>query len=121
MAARRYWIERSFEDAKSELGMAQYQVRSWRGWHHHMALVLMASLFMVRFRINHSEEQPLLSAADIRMLLEHFLPRRAWTTQDLLDAMESRHRLRAADTARCTRRRARKRAVGSRRPSEMPK
>ena len=24
------------EDAKSYLGMAQYETRSWIGWHHHM-------------------------------------------------------------------------------------
>lgn len=34
---QRYWVERSFEDAKSEVGMDEYQVRTWRAWHHHIA------------------------------------------------------------------------------------
>ena len=39
MEAQRFWIERAFEDAKSEVSMADYQVRNWLAWHHHMALV----------------------------------------------------------------------------------
>jgi SRSO17 transposase len=35
-----------FEDCKSYLGMAQYEARSWVGWHHHMALVGLAHLFV---------------------------------------------------------------------------
>jgi len=38
MQASRYFIERALEDAKSACGMAQYQVRGWLAWHHHMAL-----------------------------------------------------------------------------------
>ena len=105
MAAQRYWIERAFEDAKRELGMAEYQVRGWVAWHHHMALVLMASLFMTRFRLTHEDEKPLLSAADVRQLLEHFLPRRKWDTAQLLREIELRHQRREADTRNAIRRR----------------
>jgi len=51
MQAQRYWIERSFQDSKSELGMSDYQVRKWSGWHHHMALVILALSFIVKERI----------------------------------------------------------------------
>ena len=34
MQHQRYWIERAFEDGKSECGMADYQVRKWSAWHH---------------------------------------------------------------------------------------
>ena len=50
MQRQRYWVERVFEDAKSECGMADYQVRKWSAWHHHMALVMMAMLFMLSIR-----------------------------------------------------------------------
>jgi SRSO17 transposase len=30
-------VERNFRDAKSEVGMADYQTRGWRAWHHHMS------------------------------------------------------------------------------------
>jgi SRSO17 transposase len=40
-------IEASFKRGKSEVGMDEYQVRTWQGWHHHMALSLMAVWFLV--------------------------------------------------------------------------
>ena len=64
MQRQRFWIERTFEDAKSECGMADYQVRKWQAWHHHMALVMMAMLFMLSERMSHEETYPLLSCAD---------------------------------------------------------
>src|SRR5262249_30667403 len=35
-------IESSFKRGKGEAGMDEYQVRTWHGWHHHMALSLLA-------------------------------------------------------------------------------
>ena len=46
VACTRHAVEDYFEDAKSYLGMAQYETRSWVGWHHHMSLVAMAHLFI---------------------------------------------------------------------------
>jgi SRSO17 transposase len=43
-------VEEFFEDAKSYLGMAQYETRSWVGWHHHMSLLAMAHLFVTLTR-----------------------------------------------------------------------
>ena len=45
MACTRHKVEEFLEDAKGYLGMAQYETRSWIGWHHHMSLVAMAHLF----------------------------------------------------------------------------
>jgi SRSO17 transposase len=28
--------------------MGDYEVRTWRGWHHHMPLVILAHFFLVR-------------------------------------------------------------------------
>jgi hypothetical protein len=35
-------IEASFKRGKGEVGMDEYQVRTWQGWHHHIALSLLA-------------------------------------------------------------------------------
>jgi len=35
MQGQRYFVERAIEDGKSAAGMADYQVRTWTGWHHH--------------------------------------------------------------------------------------
>jgi SRSO17 transposase len=94
MQRQRYWVERSFEDSKSECGMADYQVRKWSAWHHHMALVMMAMLFMLTERIRHKKTYPLLSCADIEELLARFLPRRDVTEQEVLRQLEQRHKKR---------------------------
>ena len=47
-ASRRHLIEEAFESAKGEVGLDQYEVRAWRGWHHHMTASLMALWFLVR-------------------------------------------------------------------------
>jgi SRSO17 transposase len=46
----RWPIETCFETGKQELGMGDYEVRSWRGWHHHMTLVILALSFLVRLQ-----------------------------------------------------------------------
>ena len=96
MQAQRYWVERAFQDGKSECGMADYQVRKWSAWHHHMALVFMAMLFMLEERIQANDTHPLLSCSDIEELLRHFLPKRATTKDEVFEQMEKRHRKRLA-------------------------
>jgi SRSO17 transposase len=43
---QRHWIEASFQAGKSEVGLGDYEVRSWRGWHHHMTMSLLALWFL---------------------------------------------------------------------------
>ena len=50
VACSRHKVEEFFEDAKSYLGMAKYETRSWTGWHHHMTLVALAHLFITLTR-----------------------------------------------------------------------
>ena len=50
VAGRRWCIEECFKLAKSQLGLADYEVRSWVGWHRHMTLVLAAQVFLTRLR-----------------------------------------------------------------------
>ena len=94
MQAQRFWIERAFQDAKSELGMAQYEVRTWRGWHHHLALVCLAMLFVLKERVLAAGHSPLLSARDVVELLDFYLPRRSRDPDEILRAIQARHRQR---------------------------
>lgn len=42
----RHSIEEDFQNAKSEVGMGDYEIRSWVGWHHHMTLSMLALWFL---------------------------------------------------------------------------
>lgn len=71
-------VERNFRDAKSELGMADYQTRGWLPWQHHMALVMLAMLFMLREKMHGTPAapEPALTTGDLVFALERLLPSR---------------------------------------------
>lgn len=46
VAGRRWSIECCFEQAKGEVGLAQYEVRSWVSWHRHVTLSMAALAFL---------------------------------------------------------------------------
>ena len=46
IAGRRWAIEESFAQAKSEVGLDQYEVRSWVGWQRHMTLAMTAQALL---------------------------------------------------------------------------
>ena len=47
---RRWAIEDAFENAKTELGLAHNESRSWHGWHRHVSLVMLAFAMLARVR-----------------------------------------------------------------------
>jgi SRSO17 transposase len=98
--AQRYWVERSFQDAKSELGMSDYQVRKWTGWYHHMALVILTTSCIMRERLLHRNTAPLLSCRDVRLLLIALLTKDKQLVDKRLNQMKTRHRQRERDIQR---------------------
>ncbi len=46
----RWPVEQAIKEAKAELGLDHYEVRGWRGWHHHTTMTLLAQGFLVRLR-----------------------------------------------------------------------
>lgn len=92
--AQRFFIEHSFREAKSECGMADYQVRRWDAWHHHMALVMLGTLFLVKQKKAGRQQWPMLSFNDLVTALEHLLPRRQLKADELADIIGKRHYLR---------------------------
>src|ERR671917_45718 len=59
IAGRRWAIEECFEVAKQEVGLADYEIRSWRGWHRHVTLAMLALAFLagMRVRLNAAPRQ----------------------------------------------------------------
>lgn len=92
--AQRFFIEHAFREAKSECSMAEYQVRRWDSWHHHMILVMLATLFLVKQKEQHRKTWPMLSLNDIVTAIAHMLPRRQMTSVELAHIITQRHHLR---------------------------
>jgi SRSO17 transposase len=101
-------VERNFRDAKSEVGMADYQTRGWLAWYHHMALVMLALLFLMQERMHSpipaTPEGPIqITSGDITFILERLLPRRgqgASDEEDLRRMLETRIHKRQKDQVR---------------------
>jgi SRSO17 transposase len=49
-AGSRWRVEIGFEEAKGEVGLAHYEVRSWHGWYRHVTLSLFAHAFLAAIR-----------------------------------------------------------------------
>jgi SRSO17 transposase len=58
MSGLRWPIETCFEEGKQYLGMGDYEVRSWRGWHHHMTLCILAHFFLARTSLRLKKLRP---------------------------------------------------------------
>ena len=50
IAGRRWTIEEGLEEAKGEVGLDHYEVRTWRGWYRHITLALLAHAILVVLR-----------------------------------------------------------------------
>jgi len=51
----RWTVEQCFEEAKSEVGLDEYQVRSWHGWYRHITLSMLALAFLAALRAKGGE------------------------------------------------------------------
>lgn len=50
VAGARWAIEVCFEQAKGEVGLDHYEVRSWHGWHRHVTLSMLALAYLAAMR-----------------------------------------------------------------------
>lgn len=90
MQGQRYWVERAFEDAKGECGLADYQAQGWRAWHHHVAIVMLAMLFIAQQRVARQPGLELLSPRDIVEMLKETLPRKPEGKDALVERINQR-------------------------------
>jgi SRSO17 transposase len=84
----RWRVEEFFEDAKGQLGMAQYEARSWTSWHHHMSLVALAHLYVTQTERDLKRKVPELTLDMAMRLLRAALPRPHLSLQDADDLVE---------------------------------
>ncbi len=58
VAGSRWRVEIGFEEAKGEVGLSHYEVRSWHGWYRHITLALFAHAFLAALRAAGREAEP---------------------------------------------------------------
>ena len=60
VAGRRWTIEECFEAGKQEVGLGDYEIRSWQGWYRHITLALLALAFLaaLRAKLNRATAAP---------------------------------------------------------------
>lgn len=92
LSGMRWPIETCFEEGKQEVGLGDYQVRSWTGWHHHMTLCILAHFFLVRVRHNLHEDAPALTLPQTILLLRSILPKSEFDADLALDIVGYRQR-----------------------------
>jgi|SaaInlV_130m_DNA_3_1039695.scaffolds.fasta_scaffold22756_1 SRSO17 transposase len=57
VALIRHQIEQCFEEAKDQLGLADYEVRTWHGWHRHMTLCFLAHTWLTFMRFHQRQKK----------------------------------------------------------------
>ncbi len=77
-------VETLFRQAKGEAGLDEYEVRSWRGWYHHVALTLLAMAFLLTVQQMGGVQCAQLTIPQVSRLLRGLLPQRTWTLAELL-------------------------------------
>lgn len=87
----RYWVERALEDAKGLAGLDEYQVLGWRGWHHHMTMVLLAMVFLVSLRKQLGNKAPMLTLQDAKEILEVVMPKKNLSFEDAVNLIREKH------------------------------
>jgi len=94
MSGSRYWIERTFEDGKGIAGLADYQVRSWTGWHHHITMTILAMLYLMDLSIDLGKKADFLTVQDVKEIFEVIMPKRDITNDELLELLYEKHKRR---------------------------
>lgn len=94
MSGSRYWIERTFEDGKGIAGLADYQVRSWTGWHHHMTMTILAMLYLLLLTLQLGKKAEFLTVQDAKEILEVIMPKRKITREEVIKIILEKHKRR---------------------------
>lgn len=105
LSGLRWPIETCFEDGKQLIGMGDYQVRSWIGWHHHMTMCILAHFFLVRLQLRLGDKAPALTLPQVKLLLTGVLPKREFDSEWVLEVLG--YRQRRNDAARLSHRKHR--------------
>ena len=92
----RWRIETEFETEKSDVGLDEYEtrtlypvrVRLWAGWHHHVALCLLAGTFLLSLQQVWGGKDPRITRPQVYRVVREMLPRERFGPTELLRWLE---------------------------------
>ena len=111
--SERYFVERTFQDAKSEGGWDELIAQKYRAWMHHTALDALALWFIAQTKLNWAEKHPpdsklaselqidklpALSMANLRTLLQAVMPLKQFSVDQAIDLVVKHLVARSAST-----------------------
>jgi SRSO17 transposase len=89
--SRRYWVERSLQDAKGLAGLDQYRITGWRGWHHHTAMVMLAVLYLLTTKATLAGFATKLTLKDALEIMKVVMPQKQLTCEDAVEILREKH------------------------------
>ncbi len=84
----RWRIETEFEMEKSEVGLDEYETRTWPGWRHHVALCLLGGAFLLSLQQAWGKKMPRITRPQVYRVVREMLPRERFGPAELLRWLE---------------------------------
>ncbi len=124
-SCQRYFTERTYEDAKTEIGWDEFQAQKYRAWEHHLALTALSLWFVAQTKLEWAQTYardpelarqlevavlPALSTANVRELLKATLPLPQLTLEQAMELVVTHLVNRARSTSSRLKSQARHRA-----------
>ena len=98
------------------MGLDEYETRTWAGWHHHIAMRLLAGAFLLSLQQDWGGKMPQITVPQVYRVVSELLPKAQFGPEELLcwlaDTQERNERARRSHEKR--------RATLSRNASGLP-
>ena len=80
----RWRIETEIETEKGEVGLDEYETRSWAGWHHHISMCLLGGAFLLILQQDWGKKMPRITRPPVYRVVREMLPREQFGPDELL-------------------------------------
>ena len=84
MGGSRWRIETEFETEKGDVGLDEYETRSWAGWQHHIAMCLLGGAFLLSLQQDWGKKMPRITRPQVYRVVREMLPRERFGPRELL-------------------------------------
>ena len=84
MGGSRWRIESEFETEKGDVGLDEYETRSWAGWHYHIAMCLLGGAFLLGLQQDWGGKMPRITRPQVYRVVREMLPWERFGPDELL-------------------------------------